>query len=70
MTVCRVVVDRTRCAGLGLCEAAMPDVFEVADDGMVRVHGAEVDNARRQELEDAALNCPTQAIGVNIVADT
>lgn len=48
----------------------MPDVFEVADDGMVRVHIQEVDNARRQELEHAALNCPTQAIGVNIAADT
>jgi len=29
----RIVVDRDRCTGLGMCEAEAPDLFEVQDDG-------------------------------------
>jgi ferredoxin len=29
----QVVVDRTKCQGVGMCESIRPDVFEVADDG-------------------------------------
>ena len=28
----RLVVDRAKCSGVGLCEAEAPDLFEVQDD--------------------------------------
>jgi len=33
----QILVDRKKCAGLGLCEAEDPDVFEVQDEGVVRI---------------------------------
>src|SRR4030088_2666238 len=32
----RIVVDRDRCTGLGMCEAEAPDLFEVQDDGTLK----------------------------------
>lgn len=67
MSVCRVVFDSTRCSAIGLCEAAVPDVFQLGGDGVLHVVMTEVPIDRRTELEEAALNCPTQSIRVEIV---
>lgn len=64
---CRVTVDRFRCTGIGLCEASSPDVFEIGDDGLVTLVGEDFDLRRRQELEEAAVNCPTQAITISVI---
>lgn len=64
--VCRAAIDTTRCTGIGLCEATAPDFFELGDDGLAHLLVEAVDVARRQELEDAALNCPTQSITVSV----
>ena len=34
----RIEVDRSRCEGLGMCEAMAHELFEVGDDGFVVVH--------------------------------
>lgn len=67
-TKCRIVVDMTKCSGLGLCEAVSPDVFEIGDDGNLVVHTHEVDDERTAELREAAASCPTQAITVEVDA--
>ena len=60
----RIVLDQDRCTGLGLCEAAAPDVFEVQPDGSLNVlvehPGAEV----RAAVEEAVLSCPTEALSL------
>ena len=66
---CRVVVDMTKCSGLGLCEAVSPDVFEIGDDGDLIVHVHEVHSERATELEEAAAACPTQAITIEAEAE-
>lgn len=33
----RIVVDRGRCSGMGVCESIAPDRFEVGDDGVMAV---------------------------------
>jgi ferredoxin len=65
MSACQITLDRTRCAGIGLCEAISPDVFEIGDDGQLQLLVDVVEPARRQELEEAALNCPTQSITIS-----
>lgn len=67
MSACRVVFSADRCAGIGLCEATAPDVFEIGDDGKTHVLQPVVDVARRVELEEAANNCPTRSLRIEIV---
>ncbi|TDK98162.1 MULTISPECIES: ferredoxin [Mycobacterium] len=60
----KIVVDRTRCASTGMCEALAPDVFEIGEDGaltIVQEHPAE---DRRAEMENACMDCPTQALRI------
>lgn len=64
---CRVTVDKCRCTAIGLCEANSPDVFEIGDDGLITLLSEEFDLERRQELEEAAMNCPTQAITISAI---
>ncbi len=49
-----------------MCEAAAPDIFEVGDDGRMQVRQPMVDPARRDELEEAARNCPTRSFTIEI----
>ncbi len=67
MSVCRVLIDGSRCSAIGLCEAEVPEVFRLDSDGALRILMAEVPIAQCQQLEEAALTCPTQAISVQVV---
>jgi ferredoxin len=58
--VTRVRVDRSRCLGTGGCEAVAPEVFEVGDDGVVRVLADEVGDG--EAVRDAVDACPTMAL--------
>ncbi len=58
----QVVVDRSRCQGVGMCESVRPDVFEVADDGELLVHDGAVAPDDRSDLEQAVEACPTGAL--------
>ncbi|TFV63688.1 ferredoxin [Geodermatophilus sp. DF01-2] len=60
----RVEVDRERCVGSGTCELLAPDVFEVGDDGVVRVLGTQPGPADEDAVRDAVAQCPTGALGL------
>jgi ferredoxin len=60
----RVRVDRTRCLGTGGCEALAPEVFEVADDGVVAVLVDRVGPAEEEAVRDAVDSCPTLALSL------
>ena len=62
MTPVRVAVDRERCVGSGACEALLPEVFEVGDDGVVRVLRPEVGPEDEAAVRDAVDRCPTGAL--------
>jgi len=56
-------VDETACIGCGLCESMCSAVFQLGDDGIARVLGADGDvEANCREAIDA---CPTGAIVVD-----
>ncbi|HEX4248250.1 MAG TPA: ferredoxin [Pseudonocardia sp.] len=58
----RIVVDRDKCTGLGMCEAEAPDLFEVQDDGTLKVLDEHPDADQREAAEAAVMSCPTEAL--------
>jgi ferredoxin len=58
----RVDVDRELCIGSGTCELLAPDVFEVGDDGAVRVLQPEPGQSDEDAARDAVAQCPTEAM--------
>ena len=58
----RVVADREACVGAGQCELLAPEVFEVDDDGAVRVLQPEPDDD--SAVRDAVQQCPTGALSI------
>ena len=57
----KVIVDMNLCQSHGECVHAAPDVFELGDDDILRWQ-EEVDDAKRDELEEAVNVCPMMAI--------
>ncbi|WP_375501517.1 ferredoxin [uncultured Jatrophihabitans sp.] len=67
MTV-RIVVDRHRCTGIGICESIAPDRFEVEDDGGLVVHESVVAQPVAADVEEAVRSCPAHSL--SLVTDT
>jgi ferredoxin len=60
----RIILDHSKCDGLGMCEAEAPDLFEVQDDGSLVVLNLTPTDDRRDEVEAACDACPTQALSI------
>ena len=58
----RVEVDLDRCTGHGICESIAEDVFEVQDDGTVRINGDEQPDSDRDRMQQAVTQCPAAAL--------
>ncbi len=58
----RVEVDRARCTGHGICESVAPDVFEVRDDGSLRIADADRPGSDRVRMMSAVTQCPAAAL--------
>lgn len=60
----KVIVDHAKCTGLGICESVAEDVFEVQDDGSLKLLAEEISPLRRAEIEEAVNSCPTEALRI------
>jgi ferredoxin len=60
----RVVLDRAKCTGVGLCEAEAPDLFEVQEDGTLVQLEERPPPGRRAAAEAAAAGCPYEALKI------
>ncbi|MGN6608393.1 MAG: ferredoxin [Jatrophihabitans sp.] len=60
----RIVVDRDRCEGLGMCEAMAHEYFEVGEDGYVTVLDDTPPEAKRAEIQAAVDACPVAALSL------
>jgi len=60
----RIVVDRGKCTGLGMCEAHAPTLFEIGLDGSLQVLTDAPSGDEREELEAAVEACPTGALSI------
>jgi ferredoxin len=57
-----IQIDRELCYGFGDCVASQPAVFELDDDEKATV--IDPNGAERDDLVDAASNCPVNAITI------
>ena len=58
----RIVVDRDKCEGLGMCEAMASDYFELDDDDEMHVLQEVVPGADRGHVHAATQACPVLAL--------
>jgi ferredoxin len=58
----QVEVDLAKCTGHGICESIAEDVFEVRDDGTVRIHGGDRPDGDRARMRQAVTQCPAAAL--------
>ncbi len=56
-----ITVDASLCTGCGLCSSICPEVFEIADDNIAHVKGAECGSG---DVNEVASQCPVEAIKV------
>ncbi|SHN74955.1 ferredoxin [Geodermatophilus obscurus] len=59
----RIEADRDLCVGSGTCEFLAADVFQVGEDGVVRVLRPQPGQAAAA-VRDAVAQCPTGALGL------
>lgn len=61
----RVLADREKCCGSGLCVVTVPDVFDQCEDeGLVLVLDAAPPKETHADVREAAACCPSGAITV------
>ncbi|MBT2486738.1 MULTISPECIES: ferredoxin [unclassified Microbacterium] len=54
--------DTTGCIGAGICTNTAPTVFDLDDNGLVRLRTIEVDPADVEATDAAIAICPAQAL--------
>lgn len=57
-------VNKDICIGCGACQAIVPDVFELEDDGLASCKVDSIKDELKDEVTDAAESCPTGAIEI------
>ena len=60
----KVVVDFDVCQGHGVCEAEVPEVFQVDEGGNLTILLENPPESMRPQLEDAEKYCPQLAITI------
>lgn len=58
----KIFVDRTRCAGLGVCESVASEAFEVDDDGTLVLLTEAVPDGMLESVQQAVDGCPNEAL--------
>ncbi|MEU6375791.1 ferredoxin [Streptomyces sp. NPDC046909] len=62
--IMKVILDRARCTGIGICESLAPEHFEVNEDGDLVVLQDGVSPEDLQAVEEAVGGCPTEALRI------
>ena len=63
----RVVADRSRCCGYGLCAQVCPQVYKLDADGLVYLDSDIVPAGLEEEAREGAAACPAEALTVEVV---
>lgn len=58
----KVNVNKDKCFGCGACQAIVPEVFDIDDDGLAFVTVDSVPQDKEEETKEAVNNCPAEAI--------
>jgi ferredoxin len=57
-----VEVDRDACEANAVCAGLVPEVFEVDDEDLLHIHGAEVPAGLADAVRHAVRSCPKAAL--------
>lgn len=57
-----ISVDEDKCAGFGVCENIIPEVYRVGDDGVTHLLTDDLNEAMRVDLEASVTECPRNAL--------
>jgi len=57
-------LDRSRCEGHGMCASVAPEIFELTDDGELRILDTEVSADHVTPARAAADACPVRALQI------
>ena len=60
----RIIIDRAKCSGLGICESAAPEFFEVQEDGALALLEHTAEPGKLAEVREAVEGCPTNALSL------
>ncbi|PCG81599.1 ferredoxin [Streptomyces sp. WZ.A104] len=60
----QISIDHHTCIGSGQCVLTAPGVFTQDDDGYSQLVPGGTATAARQQVQEAALSCPVQAIAL------
>jgi ferredoxin len=60
----KILVDRDKCEGLGMCEAMAHEYFEVDDDDVMHVLNDSPDESERAKVYAATQACPVLALSL------
>jgi ferredoxin len=63
----RVVADRSRCCGYGLCAQVCPQVYKLDADGLVYLDSDVVPAGLEEEAREGAAACPAEALSVETI---
>lgn len=58
----RVIVDRSRCCGYGLCAQLCPEVYKLDENGLVFVESENIPEGLEEEAKEGAAACPAEAL--------
>ena len=59
----KIKVDRSKCAGIGRCEALAPRIFQVDEDGLLHlIQGEDVPADAQADVMEAIAQCPMSAL--------
>ncbi len=57
-------VDLGKCEGHGLCEQAAPEIYELDDEGFVRLRHEKISASQEAMAEAGARVCPVNALTI------
>ncbi len=63
----RVVTDRSRCCGYGLCAVICPEVYKLDAEGMVYTDAEVIPAGLEEGAREGAAACPAEAIMIEPV---
>ncbi|MFE3798646.1 ferredoxin [Nocardia tengchongensis] len=58
----KIELDRNRCEGHAMCEAAAPRFFSVDDEGDLTILQEEVSESEKSAVNSAVISCPVAAL--------
>lgn len=63
----RVIVERSRCCGYGLCAQLCPEVYKLDENGLVYVETEIIPVGLEEEAKEGAAACPAEALVIQAI---